>query len=168
MSMSDIEALAERHSKNITTLAELARTVNEEIEACTQRASTKLQALAAQCVNSEQLLEEALEDNPELFEKPRTVVLSGLKLGYANGRDKLDFDEEKTIDLIDKHFPDLAQVLIKTTRKPVSSALGNLQPAQLKKLKVQVVEGEDSVVLKVADTAVNKLVSGYIAAGKKA
>ena len=168
MSMSDIEALAASHAKNITVLADLAREVNGEIEACTQRASKKLQALAAKCVGSEQLLEEALEDNPELFEKPRTVVLSGLKLGYANGRDKLDFDEEKTIELIDRHFPDLAQVLVKTIRKSVSSALANLEPAQLKKIKVQVLEGDDNVVLKVADTTVNKLVSGYIAAGKKA
>ena len=168
MSMNDIETLASKHAKNIDGLAELARAVNEEIEACTQRASKKLKALAAKCVDSELLLEEALEDSPELFEKPRTVVLSGLKLGYARGRDKLDFDEEKTIDLIDRYFPEMAQALIKTVRKSVSSALGNLQPAQLKKIKVDVVEGDDTVVLKVADTATNKLVSGYIAAGKKA
>ncbi|MBL4783017.1 MAG: hypothetical protein JKX92_12315 [Porticoccaceae bacterium] len=168
MSMNDIESLATKHANNVDKLAELARTVNEEIEACTHRASKRLQSLAAKCVGSEQLLEEAIEDHPELFEKPRTLVLRGLKLGYAKGRDKLEFEEEKTIELIDRHFPELAQALIKTVRKSVTTALGNLQPAQLKKIKVDVVEGDDTVVLKVADTATNKLVSGYIAAGKKA
>lgn len=105
----------------------------------------------------------AIEESPELFVKPRTVVFYGIKVGLEKGKGKIEIeDSDQVVKLIEKHFPDQADVLIKTSKKPVKKALAQLTVAELKKLGITVEETGDQIVIKPTDSEVDKLVSALL------
>lgn len=66
------------------------------------------------------------------------------------------------VRLIKKYFPDQADVLITTTEKPVKEALNGLTAAELKKLGISVINGDEAIFIKPADSAVDKLVDALL------
>ena len=106
----------------------------------------------------------SIKGNPELFMKPRTLVIQGIKVGMAKGKGKICIDDPAmAIKLIRKHFPEQADVLIKTEEKPVAKAIGQLTVPELKRIGVTVEEAGDQVVIKPTDSEVDKLISALIA-----
>ncbi len=100
--------------------------------------------------------------NADLFEKPRTKVLNGVRIGYAKGKGVINFTS-KIISMIKKKMPDQFDVLVKTTEKPVAKALGNLSAAELKALGVTVTKTGDQIVIKhTVSTELDKLVEGFL------
>lgn len=168
MMLDEIDKLAATHAKNISALEKLVTTLNADLEALKKKVNARLKTLSSKCAVSEIALAEAIEEAPELFVKPRTMKLHSIKLGYQASKDGLEYDEEKMLTAIKRKLADLQDVLIKTTEKPVASALKNLPAEQQKKIGVKVVLGSDQVVIKHTDSATEKLVGGFIAAGKKA
>lgn len=74
-------------------------------------------------------------------------------------------DEALTIKRIKKLFADqedMLQQLIKTTEKPVKDALGGLSGDQLKKLGVRVAEDTEKIIIKSADSEVDKIVNALL------
>ncbi|MCG8119435.1 MAG: hypothetical protein N0C82_07305 [Candidatus Thiodiazotropha endolucinida] len=93
-------------------------------------------------------LHDAIWSSPEWFDRPRTRVLHGVKLGYRKQPDHFVFDEAKTQALIERDFSALSPVLIKRTSRVVKGALGTLDGATLKRLKVKKHVGADEVLIK--------------------
>lgn len=122
-------------------------------------------ALAAQAWAS---LEQAVQDHPDLFVKPRTIEAHGIVFGMAKGRGGLEIeDEDRTVALIKRHLPERADVLIATRERPVKDALLQLPVADLKRIGVNVKETGDRVVIKPADGDVDKLVKALVAEALK-
>src|SRR3990172_5813587 len=97
-------------------------------------------------------LREAVAESPGLFAKPKSVILHGIKLGYRKGTGKMDWDDdEAVVKLIRKHLPDLVDVLIQKTEKPLKGPLGELPADTLKKLGVTVEETGDVAFAALAD-----------------
>lgn len=104
-----------------------------------------------------------IAQSPELFQKPRSVVFHGVKLGYVKGKGKMEIeDEPKTIALIRKHFPDQAEVLISVEEHASKKALEQLAAADLKKLGVLVTDAGDVVFAKDTTAEVDKLVAAFL------
>src|SRR6185369_10658049 len=65
-------------------------------------------------------LQHLIRDNPIAFEKPRTRIFHGIKLGYAKQKGSIEIeDESRTVQLIERHFadnPDLLELLIHTEK----------------------------------------------------
>lgn len=164
MSMTEIENLAHDHAVAINALAAKVSEVNAEIEAITKKASARIQKLVAVCIETRSNLVYEIENNTDLFEKPRTQVLSGIKVGFVKGKDTIAYvdDADKTCALIAKHYPDMAEALVKTKCSPVVSAIQNLPPEKMKKIGVTVVPGTDDVVATPTDGAVHKLVAAHL------
>ncbi len=100
---------------------------------------------------------------PELFVKPKSMTINGIKLGYQKGKGKIEWeDPDQVVRLIKKHFPEQADVLITTTEKPIKDALNGLTAAELKKLGISVVEGGEAIFIKPTDSAVDKLVDALL------
>ena len=71
-------------------------------------------------------------------------------------------DKDQVVRLIKKHFPEQADVLIKTVEKPIKGAIQQLPVADLKRIGVTVEETGDVVVIKSTDSEIDKLVSALL------
>lgn len=114
-------------------------------------------------------LELGIQSNPGLFVKPRTVAAHGITFGIQKSKGSIKVpDEEKTVALIRKHLPEKADVLIGTKEVPVKKALEQLPAADLKRIGVQVTDGQDTVVIRPAPSDVDKLVKALVKADVEA
>lgn len=101
----------------------------------------------------------ALAAAPSLFDKPRTRVLHGIRVGFQKGKGGLEIaDEEATVKLIRKHCPDKFDALVKVSEKPIKKALQNLEAGLLKKLGVNILDTGDVIVLASTDGDLDKLI----------
>ena len=114
-------------------------------------------------------LRAALEAAPELFEKPRTRAIEGIKVGYRKlpGKAVVD-DEEKVIELIRKKLPDREDSLVRTKVTVDKAALRNLAVRQLAAIGVTLSEDTDEIVIQAAQTDLDKLVAVLFAEGEEA
>jgi hypothetical protein len=109
-------------------------------------------------------LEAQIQAHPELFVRPRTQEAHGIKFGVMQGKGSLQIpDQERTLQLIDKHLADSAEQLIITRREPAKSVLATLSANDLKRIGVTVVPGTDTVFIKPADREVDGLVKALLA-----
>lgn len=141
---------------------ELATQVNaleaDLVVAREQHRADIIQALRAH-KQAEDDLRACLASAPQLFEKPRTRVLHGIRVGYQKGKGGLEIiDEEVTIKLIRKHCPDKVDVLLRVTEKPIRKALQNLDAGLLKRLGVNILGTGDVIVLSATDGDLDKLI----------
>lgn len=163
MTLADIESKAKHYATAREVLSDIVLTMNGEIEDIKRRNMKRLKKAVAEASERHDALKSCIADAPDLFKRPRTVVLHGIKLGYQKGKGKLEIgDNARVCSLIRKHFPELSDTLIATEEKPVKDALNNLSSAELKKIGVHVTAAGDQVVIKPADSAVDKLVEALI------
>jgi hypothetical protein len=107
-------------------------------------------------------LRSAIEAAPELFVKPRTVVFYGIKVGFAKGKGSIEItDKAKTVELIEKNLPGLAEVLIKVKKSPIKKSIEALDAADLKKIGVTVEGSGDCVVIKPVDSDIDKIIDAF-------
>jgi hypothetical protein len=150
--MQQIEELAAAMgaARDALTSAWLAQ--HEAIEAVRRFHREAILKAIARFRDTSAALYVAVEGSPELFVKPRTVILHGIKAGFAKGRGSMDWDDdEKLIKRIERLLPEQADVLIETKKKVLRGALAGLDAATLKKLGVEVEGTGDVVVVRLAD-----------------
>lgn len=163
MQMQDIETRAKVFASARDELANRLQDLRDEQEGAKRRRLQGIKNSLARFTAAHADLKDAVESSPELFDKPRTRMLHGIKVGYVKQRGKLEIDDTDTVlRLIRKHFPDQADTLIKTTETPVRAALANLTVADLKRLGVRVAADVDTIVIKPADSELDKLIDALI------
>lgn len=142
------------------SLQERISELDAELAAVRRRRLRGIRSALARAQDAQGRLEALIKANPDSFVKPRTITIEGIKVGLAKGKGQISWDnEEQVIKLIDRHFPDLVDTLVKVTRKPVKTAIANLTTAELKKLGCRVEESGDQVVIKPQDSELDKLVN---------
>lgn len=114
-----------------------------------------------------------IESSPNLFTKPKTLTVNGVKVGFASSVGKLVFeDEQQVLKLIRKHFPDREELLISKTEEPNKSTLKKLPAEDLARLQCEIEgEGDTVVVSRVAgdiEKLVGKLMEKMVEAMVKA
>lgn len=162
-SLTQIEARAKLYADARERLSSIVAELNAGIEAAKRKAIPEIKRAIASATTHHDHLRAMIEEAPGVFVKPRSVVFHGIKLGYQKGKGKIEWDDaDQVVRLIKKHFPDQADVLIKTEEKPVKDALNGLTAAELKKLGINVVEGGDVIFIKPTDSAVDKMVDALL------
>lgn len=145
------------------TLTDRATTLHDELEAAKRRSIVGLRNSVAKVAEAQSKLIAAIDDAPHLFAKPKSIVLHGLRLGYRKGTGSIDWDDdEQVVKLVRKHFPEQFDVLVKTTEKPVKTAISGLSVAELKKIGVTVEDTGDVSFAKDATAEVDKLVKALL------
>lgn len=161
--LAEIEALTKRYSEAHRQLHEAVSDLEDEIHKLKRARLPRIRRLVDQAATAKAILQAAVEAAPELFQKPRTLVLHGVKVGYAKGKGKLEFeDAQQVVRLIRKHFPDKFDELVKVTETPVRGALNQLSVADLRRIGVTVVEAGDEVVIKPTDGDIDRLVEALL------
>ena len=114
-------------------------------------------------------LRQALEVSPDLFEKPRTRAIDGIKVGFRKLPGKIEVaDEGRSIRRIREKLPGKADVLIVTRETLNRNALKGLSVKELASIGATLGDDEDEVVIKTASTDLDKLVDALLADGEEA
>ena len=162
-SLADIEKRAKAYALAREHLAGIVQTMNTGIETIKRDNLKRLRKAVAEAAEQHDALKALVEAAPGCFVKPRSLIFHGIKLGYAKGKGKIEWDDaDQVIRLIKKHFPEQADVLIATAERPAKDALAQLTAAELKKLGISVTDGGDAVFIKPADSAVDKMVDALL------
>lgn len=157
--LTDIEPSTKAFADARARVAEIVAELNAGIDALKRDHMPDLKRAIARAAERHDQLKQIIEANPALFQRPRTVVYHGVKVGYQKGKGGIAFDDAaQVVRLVKKHFPEQADVLIVTTERPNKDAISQLSAADLKRIACSVVDAGDMVVIKPADSEVDKLV----------
>jgi hypothetical protein len=166
MDIREIGTLTDEYAKDRAVLAEAVRALDAEMEKARKKYMPTIKKTLARAAESKGALHAAIETHPELFKKPKTFFLHGIKIGFRKLKGKLSFaDEGKVLSLIKKHFPGDAYEglhLIRVKESVDRTALARLSVADCKRLGVTVSEDSDEVVIEPMDSEIEKLVDALL------
>jgi hypothetical protein len=163
MDMAGIERKTRDFEKVKRDLDDLVSEVQGEAETLKRKYFTRLRTLMNAVTAKHADLFRAIQENPELFDKPRTQIFEGIRIGMKKGKGKLLIeDPDLTMKLIKKHFEELAGVLIRTVEEPCTSAIRKLSETEMKKISVEMIGKDDTVVIEAVDNAIQKVLSSLI------
>ncbi len=162
--LADIERQAAAYAEAHEALRKHVEALELAIKGAKRQALPQLMVLAAKAAGAKTALRQGLEASPALFAKPKSRIINGVKVGYQKAKGEITIeDEAKTIKLIRKNFTEAqADLLIKTTEKPLKKAISQLSAADAKKIGVEISETGDEVVIKVMTGDVEALVDAFV------
>jgi arsenate reductase-like glutaredoxin family protein len=164
MTLAELERLAQQYAEARSDLADRVQEVEEAMVAIKrQRLPLIRRALAVAQERREQLAA-AIAAAPQLFERPKTIVCHGLRIGYQKGRGSLTWDDDARVcTLIRRYLPDQADLLIHVTERPDKRALAQLDAAMLRRIGVQLVDVGEQVIIRPLDGELDRLVERLLA-----
>lgn len=158
-----IETTAQAYAVARADLAATAAALNDEIADVKKKYLVRIRKEVAEVKERHAFLKHAIEASPELFEKPRTQIFHGVRVGFRKGEGKVTFESpDKVLQLIEKHLPEQADLLIIIERKPNKEAIAQLPAAEVKRIGCSIVGTSDLVVIKDTASDVDKLVEGLL------
>ena len=161
--LSDIEKLTQTFSAGHDVLAGIVSELSAETEALRRHFLPRIRKAVAATAQAKLILHSAIEQSPALFEKPRTQIFHGVKVGFQKDKGGIEFeDADKVLALIHKIFGDDALAYIRTVESPDKKMLAELPVNELKKLGCTVADTGDQVVIKPTDSEVEKTVAALL------
>lgn len=104
-----------------------------------------------------------IQENPEVFTKPKTQTVDGIKFGLAMSKARIAFDDpDRILAAIRKKLPQLSDALIHTKQEPNKEALAKLTDDQLAALGVTRIAAKDEVTIKDTASDIDKLVKALL------
>ena len=161
--IDDIEIKAKALAAARAELADRVGRIRDEQDAIKRRLLTGVRNALARARDAYDDLHALVEANPELFEKPKTRTLHGVRLGFWKQRGKLQWDDDRAlVDAMRKLLGEEAEGLIRRTEKPIASRLQDLPARDLRRLGITVTDDTDVVIIKTADDALDKFIDALI------
>lgn len=137
-----------------------------EMDAARRRRIKNIRKAIAKVEELTQATRDLVAAAPDLFEKPKSTLLAGIKVGYQQSKPRLEIpDVDETLLRIQRLLPATAGTYIKTEESLIRAALAQLPAAMQKRLGVKVVEGEDEVIVRPQDTDVEVLCKTLLGGG---
>jgi hypothetical protein len=157
----DIISTATRaYSTEREVLAERVNRLHHEIEAVKRRLLPGIKSAAAKAQDAKDSLAAIIELNPEAFDRPRSITISGIKVGLQKQKGKVTWDKaDAVVKAIRRHLPERFDDLVETVEKPRKSAINNLTVAEARKLGCTVTEDTDAVLIKATGDDIDKIVA---------
>ena len=111
-----------------------------------------------------------IRESAALFEKPRTRIVHGIKIGMAKNKGAVEIDNEAAvIKRIRAQLPaEQAELLIRVRESVHKPAVYDLTASDLKRLGIRVTDDGDEPVIRSTDSEIDKLVSALLADGEAA
>ena len=163
LKLADIEVYTREYANARQRVNAEAEALRADIDAAKRNRITNLKILVAAAIEKKHALENAITGNKSLFDKPKTQVFNGIKVGFRKQKGELSWEDvDKVVELIKKNFPDQTDTLLRVVTTPVKAALENLSVADLKSVAVKVGNDDDVIVLKPVDANVDKLVEALL------
>ncbi len=162
-SLSEIEAQAKKYSEANNELAGVIEDMETEINRVKNDYLKKLQPLADTVSIEKSLLKVMIDESRLIFVKPKTYVFHGVKVGLQNSKGGIKvLDEAKTIELIKKNMPDIAENMVKTSESLIKESLKLLSEIDLLKINCQKTPSVETVLIKSNRDEVEKFIDAMI------
>jgi hypothetical protein len=164
-SLFDLDAKAKEYAEAVDVLRRRKEYKSSIVTKIDNRLNPGLRSALLNVKAQREELEAMIEISKDCFKSPKTLVLQGVKVGFAKGKGKITWAKDQIANIvkqIKKIFPEQADVLIKTEEKPIKEALGNLPANDLRRLGVTVTEAGDHVVVKMADSDIDKFITAFL------
>lgn len=162
-SLAQIETLTRRYADARDMLANHVATLNDKIEAIKREAMPDIKRSVARAAEREAELRATIEASPELFIKPRTFIFHGIKVGFQKEKGRIEIpDPDDTIARIKRLFGQAAAHYIRIKESPDKEAIADLPVSQAKQIGCRIVDATDAVVIKPADTDVDRIVTALL------
>lgn len=161
--LHNIELLTKTFAAARRELADCVGNLENEISSIKRRYMPAIKRRVEAAANAHAELQAALEVAPELFVKPRSIIIDGVKVGYQKAKGEITWDDPlRVVALIRRHLADQAETLIRVVETPVKTALSQLSVADLKKIGVTVIETGDQVLIKDTASDIDRLVEALL------
>ena len=160
--LAQIEKRARCYTELRGELSALVGELNDKIEALTREKMPLLKKLATRTAAQHAELEAAIAAVPHLFEKPRTIVFHGVKCGFRKSEGRIEFDDPELVVKKIYQFLDTPEPFLRIITQPNKEALATLARANLKRLGCRVVDTVDIVVIKPADSGIEKKINAFL------
>ena len=167
MKTTTLTPALERIAANCAAHAELGEsikrildTVESQIRAVIDQNLPAVRELARAYAVSEAEIIEQLHAAVGDFQKPRTRIFSGIKVGFQTGKGSVVFDEgneQAVIDRILELKPEQMSALIRTEMSVNKDAVKRLAPETLARIGCTIDKPENEVVFSSVDGEIEKL-----------
>lgn len=162
--LTRIENRARTYNELHGELSDLISELNDEIDALTCEKMPAIKKLAARVASQHAELEAAIIAAPQLFQKPRTLTLHGIKCGFRKSEGRIEFDDsELVVKKIYQNF-DAPEPYLRIVTQPNKEALATLPRTELKRLGCRIVDTTDVVVIKSVDSDIEKRINVFLKA----
>lgn len=158
-----LDALAKNYAARRARVASIVTDIEDEIRGVHSRHRRALHEALATAEGAQAALRAELTDHPELFEKPKTWTLHGIRIGFRKGSGKVEWEieDEQLVARIKKRFgadSEQARACIKVVEKVVSDALRELDAKDLAALGVTIEDVGEVSFVKAEASEADKLV----------
>lgn len=156
--MQDIDHLAQEYAAAREALAGTKLALEEGIAVVKRKYIGRIRALVETGRAAHATLAQAIAASPELFQKPRTVTMHGIRLGIMKSRGEISWDDEAAvIRRIRAQLPtDQAELLIRVKESVAKAAVYDLAASDLKRLGIRIEGAGDVVTIKDATGDLDK------------
>lgn len=163
--LADIEKNTRAYAEARAFLTGVIAELQAELERVKHPVLPVIRKAVGRTAEAHARLKAALEDAPELFTKPKTLTIEGVRVGYMKQKGKVVIaDEDKTIKRIREQLPaEQAELLIRVRESVHKPAVYDLTAADLKRLGIAITDDEEVPIIKPVDGEVDKLVNALLA-----
>lgn len=163
ITMIEIERLTRAYASDHRELRFLIDALQAELDDAKRRSMKQIRRAVERARASREKLRQAIDERRDLFVKPRTVTIDGIKAGLQKQKGTLSFeDADQVVRLIRRHLPEMADVLIATTERPAKDAIAQLPASDLRRIGVSLTDDTDAVLIKDTAGEVDKLVEALL------
>ena len=162
--LRDIETAAHHYAGKREELRAIAGRCKVEIDVIRERFRAEIRAAASDAAAAHDGLALMIDQHRALFDKPRTRLFSGIKVGLRKTPGRIEFaDSKRVLELIRKKLPDLTGSLIRVKEEPNRDAIKELEPRQLAAIGASLIATGDEIVIDHASDEVDALIDALTA-----
>lgn len=167
--ITEIETLTRDYAESRAYLHGIITTLQAELERIKHPVLPVIREAVGKTAELHARLKAAIEAAPDLFVKPRTLTLSGVRVGYMKQRGQVVIeDEAAVVARIRRLLPaEQAELLIRVRESVHKPAVYDLSVADLKRLGISIADDEDVVIIKPVDSDTDRLVSALLAEAER-
>lgn len=161
---SAADRLAVAHQATVARVALMQEEIKQAVQPIYDRHRAGLDAATEEEAAANRAVWDLLTVSPQLFKRPRSLTVNGVRAGWRKAEDSLDWDEDHTlIDRIAALIPEQYPLLVRTEQSIVADAVAQLDGDTLRTLGVRRITGADAPYITMGDADVEKLAKALIA-----
>lgn len=167
--MDEMERLARDYADAHSALVSEVMAMQDEITAAKRKRIDAIKRAVRAATQRRDALSAAIDGAPQLFSKPKTRTMHGIRFGLRKNKGKIKvLDMSDSIKRMRKLLPKVqADSFIRVRESVDLNAIGDLTVADLKRLGIEVTADTDEIVIRPVDDDVDKIVSALLAEAER-
>lgn len=163
--ISDLEKHARIYVLSTNALSVAMKEQETELNQIKEKYADRIKSAVTDVALNHEVLCDLVATSPDLFKKPKTMIVHGLRLGFIKRKGKLilSLSQDAIVAKLKTLFGLGVDRYVKTTHKLKKGELSSLPADQLKKLGISVSATGDAVVVKFDESDSEKFVAALLA-----